>query len=88
MACAVVAALFLLILVVGFARSYGELGDLLRMWQGFAELVLYPLIAIGAFSYAAISFRLRARNRGKHHVREVLDSLVATSSLEQEVAGS
>jgi hypothetical protein len=86
MACAVVAALFLGILVVGLARSYGELGDLLRTWPGFAELVLYPLTAIGAFSYAAISFRLRARNRGKHHVREVFDALMATSSLEREVA--
>jgi hypothetical protein len=43
---------------------------------GFSELLLYPLVLIVAFSYAAASFRLRARNRGKHHVREVFDALL------------
>ncbi len=76
MACAVVAALFLAILVVGFVRSYGHWAERLTTWPGFAELLLFPLLVIVAFSYAAASFRLRARSRGKHHVREVFDVLL------------
>ena len=75
-ACAVVAVLFFAILFVGLARSYGELGERLATWPGFAELVLFPLVVMGAFSYAAASFGLRARNRGRHHVREVFDALL------------
>lgn len=76
MACAVAALLFFASLVVGFARSYGEWVEKLAAWQGFAEILLFPLLMIVAFSYAAASFRLRARNRGKHHVREVFDALL------------
>jgi hypothetical protein len=79
MACAIVAGLFLTILVVGLVRSYGELGEKLATWPGFAELLLFPLVVMGAFSYAAASFRLRARNRGKLHVREVFDALLGAS---------
>lgn len=81
-ACAVVAVLFLAILFVGLARSYGELGERLATWPGFAELILFPLLVIAAFSYAAVSFRLRARNRGKHHVREVFAALLGAPILE------
>lgn len=77
MSCAIAAFLFFAILVVGFARSYGEWGDRLTTWQGFAELLLFPILMTIAFSYAAASFRLRACNRGKHHVREVFDALLA-----------
>ncbi len=76
-ACAIVAVLFLAILVMGLVRSYGELGVRLANWPGFAELLLFPLVVLGAFYYAAVSFRLRARNRGKHHVREVFDALLS-----------
>lgn len=82
MTCAVVVAIFLAVLVVGLARSYGQLGERLATWPGFAELVLFPLLVIAAFSYAALSFRLRARNRGKHHVREVFDALLRAPILD------
>lgn len=92
-ACAVVAVLFLAVLVVGLVRSYGEWTQRLATWSGFAELLLFPLIVIVAFSYAAGSFRLRARNRGKHHVREVFDALLASppparNAAEDEVEGA
>jgi hypothetical protein len=76
MACAVVAALFSLVLIISLARSFGELGSLLKTWSGFAELILYPVVVITLFAYASWSFRLRARNRGKHHTREVFDGLL------------
>ena len=53
MSCAVVATLFFAILIVGFARSYGEWGERLATWPGFAELILFPLVVMGAFMYAA-----------------------------------
>lgn len=87
MTCAVVAALFLVILVVGLARSDEELKQVFQTWDSFAELVLFPLVIIVAFSYAAGSFRLRARNRGKHHVREVFDALLGTPSTDKEATG-
>jgi hypothetical protein len=89
-ACALVASLFLAIMVVGFARSYGQWGERLATWPGFGELLLFPLVVIVAFSYAAASFRLRARNRGKHHVREVFDALLGApvSALDAEGARS
>lgn len=86
-ACAVVVALFLAILVIGLARSYGQWGETFWTWSGFAELLLFPLVVIGAFSYAAASFRLRARNRGKHHVREVFDALLSTPILASDDRG-
>lgn len=87
-ACAVVAGLFFVILAVGLARSYGEWTDRLATWPGFAELLLFPLVVIGAFLYAAASFRLRARDRGKHHVREVFDALLgAPPSTARDAAG-
>lgn len=76
MACALAALLFFLTLVAGFVESYGDWGERLVTWSGFAELLLFPLLMIIAFSYATASFRLRARNRGKHHVREVFDALL------------
>jgi hypothetical protein len=79
MTCAVVTALFFLILVVGLVRLFGELGSLLETWPGFAELILYPVVVIILFAYASWSFRLRARHRGKHHVREVFDTLLGAS---------
>ena len=44
-------------------------------------------MVMGAFSYGAVSFRLRARNRGKHHVREVFDALLGTPVLARDAAG-
>lgn len=87
-ACAVAAVLFLVILVVGLARSYGEWGERLTTWPGFAELLLFPLLVTVAFAYAAASFRLRARNKGKHHVREVFDALLAPPLLGREASGN
>lgn len=87
MACAVTALLFLIILIVGFARSYGEWGGRLATWPGFTELLLFPLLVTVAFSYAAASFRLRARNRGKHHVREVFDALLGAPPSARGAAG-
>lgn len=86
--CAVVAALFLIILLVGLARSYGEWGERLATWLGFVELLLFPLVVVSSFSYAAASFRLRARNRGKHHVREVFDALLGAPASAREGTGS
>ncbi|CAA9323146.1 MAG: hypothetical protein AVDCRST_MAG93-5846 [uncultured Chloroflexia bacterium] len=77
MSSAVVAALFFIILVVGLARSCGEWTERLATWAGFAELILFPLLVMVTFTYAAVSFRLRARNRGKHHAREVFDALLS-----------
>ncbi len=86
-ACAVVAVLFLVILTVGLARSYGEWTERLATWPGFAELLLFPLVVMGSFLYAAVSFRLRARNRGKHHVREVFDALLGAPLPTADAAG-
>jgi hypothetical protein len=54
------------------------------LWQGFTGLLLYPVLVILSFSYATVSFRLRARNRGKHHAREVFDALLSAPTLEPE----
>ena len=87
MACAVTALLFLIILIMGFVRSYGEWGERLTTWPGFTELLLFPLLVTVAFSYAAASFRLRTRNRGEHHVREVFDALLGAPPSARDAAG-
>lgn len=84
MTCAVVVALFCIVLIVGLIRSFGSIGEQLGTWRGFTELLLYPVLVVIAFSYAAVSFRLRARNRGKHHAREVFDALLSAPTLDQE----
>ena len=73
MACTVVTVLFLAIFIVSFIESRLEGGPS----PSFAELYLYPLLMVAVFAYAAASFRLRARNRGKHHVREVFDAMLS-----------
>lgn len=86
-ACAVVTVFFLAILGEGLVRYYGEWAERLATWPGFAELLLFPLVVIVAFSYAAASFRLRARTRGKHHVREVFDALLGASPSARDADG-
>jgi len=84
MTCAMVVAIFFVVLIVGLIRSYGSIGEQLGTWQGFTGLLLYPVLVILAFSCATVSFRLRARNRGKHHAREVFDALLSAPTLEPE----
>lgn len=86
-ACAVVVALFFAVLTISLARSYGQWGEEFWTWSGVAELLVFPLVVIVSFSYAAASFRLRARNRGKHHVREVFDALLSTPVLASDGSG-
>jgi hypothetical protein len=86
MGSAIVAALFFVLLCVGVARSYGVLGEMLATWSGFAELILFPVVVMIAFAYAAGSFRFRARSRGKRHAREVFDALLGSTPPNEEVA--
>jgi len=78
MAYTVCSVLFSMILLVGLIRAWAILPDLLVTWAGFTELILYPVVVMLLFFYAAWSFKLRARNRGKHHIREVFDALLAS----------
>ncbi len=87
-ACAVVAVIFLLIFVVGLVRALAGSTPIPEATPGLAELFLYPLGVIALFCYAAVSLRLRARNRGKHHVREVFDALLGTPMPVGEAAES
>jgi len=87
MTCTVVSVLFSIILVVGLLEALVTQPDLLGTWPGFAEIVLYPVVAIVLFAYGSWSFKLRARNRGKHHVREVFDALLGAPLPARDAAG-